>query len=61
MEWVTEGADAGLRLDKFLAAAGRLGSRARAAMALERGKVYVNTIEVGRADAARVCSRPART
>ena len=53
MEWVTEGADAGVRLDKFLAAPERLGSRARATTALERGKVYVNTLEVGRSDAAR--------
>ena len=53
MEWVTEGVDAGVRLDKFLAAPGRLGSRAKAAMALERGKVFVNATEAGRADAAR--------
>ena len=39
----TIGADAaGTRLDKFLAGAERLGSRARAADALERGKVYLN-------------------
>ena len=42
-----------MRLDKFLAAPERLGSRARAVSALERGKVYVNTIEVGLTDAAR--------
>lgn len=53
MEWVTERAEAGVRLDKFLAAPERLGSRARAATALERGKVSVNTLEVGRSDAAR--------
>ena len=46
-------ADAGARLDKFLAAAGRLGSRARAAAALERGKVYVNGQEAALTDAAR--------
>jgi 23S rRNA pseudouridine1911/1915/1917 synthase len=44
-EWTVAAADAGTRLDKFLAAAGRLGSRARAASALERGKVYVNSDE----------------
>ncbi|MBA2260636.1 MAG: RluA family pseudouridine synthase, partial [Acidobacteria bacterium] len=42
-----------MRLDKFLAAPERLGSRARAVTALERGKVYVNTIEVGVADSGR--------
>jgi 23S rRNA pseudouridine1911/1915/1917 synthase len=44
-QWTVAAADAGTRLDKFLAAAGRLGSRARAASALERGKVYVNSDE----------------
>ena len=53
MEWTATGDDAGLRLDKFLAAPERLGSRARAVTALERGKVYVNTIEVGVADSGR--------
>ncbi len=43
--------DAGLRLDKFLAAADRLGSRSRVVAALERGKVYVNDAEVSLADA----------
>jgi 23S rRNA pseudouridine1911/1915/1917 synthase len=45
--------DAGARLDKFLAAEGRLGSRARAAAALERRRVFVNGAETSRADAAR--------
>lgn len=53
MEWTVNDDDAGLRLDKFLAAPGRLRSRARAVTALERGKVYVNTIEAGLADAGR--------
>jgi len=53
LEWTATGDDAGLRLDKFLAAPERLGSRARAVTALERGKVYVNTIEVGVADSGR--------
>jgi 23S rRNA pseudouridine1911/1915/1917 synthase len=51
--WTAESNDAGVRLDKFLAAPGRLGSRARAATALERGKVYVNDREASLADAAR--------
>jgi 23S rRNA pseudouridine1911/1915/1917 synthase len=46
-------AEAGLRLDKFLAAPDRLGSRSRAASALERGKVFVSDVEVSAADAAK--------
>jgi 23S rRNA pseudouridine1911/1915/1917 synthase len=42
-----------IRLDKFLAAADRLGSRKRVATALERGKVFVNDVEVSLADASR--------
>jgi 23S rRNA pseudouridine1911/1915/1917 synthase len=53
LEWTVSHDDAGLRLDKFLAAPGRLGSRAGAATALAKGKIYVNAIEVGLADAAR--------
>jgi len=53
LEWTAEGDDAGLRLDKFLAAPGRLGSRARAAAALERGKVNVNGNEAALTDAGR--------
>jgi 23S rRNA pseudouridine1911/1915/1917 synthase len=49
---VDEGA-AGVRLDKYLAAAGRLASRARALEALERGKVYVNGAEAVSSDAGR--------
>lgn len=45
--------DAGVRLDKFLAAEGRLRSRARAAAALERRRVFVNGAEASLADAAR--------
>ena len=45
--------DAGARLDKFLAAATRLGSRGRAATALERGKIFLNGEEVSLDDAAR--------
>ena len=50
--WWTVSADvAGVRLDKFLAADERLGSRGRVAVALDKGKVFVNGAEVGRADA----------
>jgi 23S rRNA pseudouridine1911/1915/1917 synthase len=51
--WVVEESDAGLRLDKFLAADIRLGSRGRAVAALERGKIFVNGEEAGSGDAAR--------
>ncbi len=52
-QWTVAGAEADLRLDKFLAAADRLASRGRAFTALERGKVFVNGVEVGKGDAAR--------
>ena len=45
--------EAGLRLDKFLASDGRLGSRGRAVDALGRGKIFVNESEAGPADGAR--------
>jgi 23S rRNA pseudouridine1911/1915/1917 synthase len=45
--------DQELRLDKFLASSERLGSRQRVATALERGKVFVNDVEVGIEDAPR--------
>ncbi len=45
--------DQEVRLDKFLASADRLGSRKRVATALERGKVFVNDVEVGIAEASR--------
>src|SRR5436190_17337336 len=51
-DWTVDAADGGARLDKFLAAADRLASRARAAAALERGKVFLNDEEVALADAA---------
>lgn len=44
--------DVGLRLDKFLAAQGRLGSRGRAATAIERGKIFLNDKEAGVEDSA---------
>lgn len=46
-EWIVDPGDAGVRLDKYLAAPERLGSRARAATAIERGKVYLNGAEAG--------------
>jgi 23S rRNA pseudouridine1911/1915/1917 synthase len=48
---VDEGAD-GIRLDKFLAAETRLGSRTRATTAIQRGKVFLNDREAAPADAA---------
>lgn len=52
-QWTIGTDDEGARLDKFLAAASRLGSRARAVAALERGKVYVNAAEVSLTEASR--------
>jgi len=43
--------EAGLRLDKFLAAPGRLGSRGRVTAAIARGKIFVNDADAGPADA----------
>ena len=50
--WTAGPDDAGIRLDKYLAAAERLGSRTRAAAAIARGKVFLNDREVSRDDAA---------
>lgn len=52
-EWAVSDADAGTRLDKFLAAADRIGSRAKVATALERGKVFLNEVECTLADASK--------
>jgi len=52
-EWIAGTADAGVRLDKFLADGSRLGSRARAAAALERGKIFLNGDETQLSDGAR--------
>jgi 23S rRNA pseudouridine1911/1915/1917 synthase len=51
--WSVSSEEAGLRLDKFLAAATRLGTRGRAVAALERGKVFVNDEEATTAHAGR--------
>ena len=48
--WSVADAEAGLTLDKFLAAPDRMGSRSRAAAARERGKVFLNGAEAGQAD-----------
>ena len=51
--WTVPAPEAGVRLDKFLAAAERLGSRSRAATALSHGRVFLNGLEVSLADAPR--------
>jgi 23S rRNA pseudouridine1911/1915/1917 synthase len=50
--WTVTPEEEGLRLDRFLAAAGRLGSRGRVRVALERGQVFVNDVEASAKDAA---------
>ncbi len=52
-EWVVPAADAGVRLDKFLAAPERLVSRSRALAAVAHGKVFLNGVEAQPIDAAR--------
>jgi 23S rRNA pseudouridine1911/1915/1917 synthase len=52
-EWTADAPDAGTRLDKFLAHGVRLGSRARAMEAIDRGKVFINGVEAQGTDAAR--------
>ena len=52
--WIVGSADVGLRLDKFLAAADRLGSRGRALDAIARGKIFLNESEVQSAEAAKM-------
>ena len=52
-QWTAVAEDLGVRLDKFLASPERLGSRAKAVAALERGKIYVNEAEVALTDASR--------
>jgi 23S rRNA pseudouridine1911/1915/1917 synthase len=51
--WTAADGDAGTRLDKFLAHVDRLGSRARAMEAIDRGKIFVNGEEAQASDAAR--------
>ena len=52
-EWTVDAAQAGVRLDKFLAASDRLGSRGKATTALSRGKVFVNGEDAALDQAAR--------
>ena len=49
--WIAQAADARARLDKFLAAPDRLGSRGRVIDALDKGKVFLNEHEVTRGQA----------
>ncbi len=51
--WQVKESESGLRLDKWLAAAERLGSRSKALSAIERGKVFVNDVEQTVAGAGR--------
>jgi 23S rRNA pseudouridine1911/1915/1917 synthase len=52
VEWIVSAREAGTRLDKFLAAADRVGSRAKAFAAIERRKVFVDDREASPTDAA---------
>jgi 23S rRNA pseudouridine1911/1915/1917 synthase len=52
VQWTVGAEEIGTRLDKYLAAPGRLGSRTRATTAIDRGKVFVNDREARDADAA---------
>jgi 23S rRNA pseudouridine1911/1915/1917 synthase len=54
LRWTAGAADAGLRLDKFLADSARLGSRRRATDAIGRGKVFVNDVEASAGDQAKL-------
>ena len=51
--WIVSDQETGLRLDKFLAAAGRLQSRGKVTVAIERGKVFLNGVDTTLADAGR--------
>lgn len=52
-EWTVAESESGIRLDKFLADLQRVGSRSRAAAALERGKVLLNGAPCGADEGAR--------
>ncbi|HEX9003192.1 MAG TPA: RluA family pseudouridine synthase [Blastocatellia bacterium] len=51
--WKVSAAEAETRLDKWLAAPERLGSRSKSLAAIEKGKVFVNDAEQSVADAGR--------
>lgn len=53
-QWTVTTAEVGQRLDKFLAAQGRAGSRSRASDAVARGRVFLNGVEVAADGAARL-------
>jgi 23S rRNA pseudouridine1911/1915/1917 synthase len=53
-QWTVDADEAGQRLDKYLAAAGRAGSRSRAADAVARGRVFVNDVEAAPDEGARL-------
>ena len=56
-QWTVTSEEQGLRLDRYLAAPGRLGSRGRVRAALERGQVFFNDAEASVRDAgARIAS-----
>jgi 23S rRNA pseudouridine1911/1915/1917 synthase len=55
--WTVAREDDGLRLDQFLAAPGRLGSRSRVRVALDRGKVFVNDVEASARQAGSLVTR----
>lgn len=56
-EWRVSDTDVGLRLDKFLAAPERLGSRRKASEALERRRIFVNDREATLREAQRPLAR----
>jgi len=51
LSWTVASDAAGVRLDKFLSDPQRLGSRGRVATSIDKGKVFLNGAEAGRADA----------
>jgi 23S rRNA pseudouridine1911/1915/1917 synthase len=51
--WQVSAAEAGTRLDKWLADATRLGSRSKAFEAITRGRIFVNEVEQTALDAGR--------
>ena len=51
--WQVKADGVGVRLDKWLADAARLGSRAKAFAALERGKIFIGAVEQRPPDAGR--------
>src|SRR5262249_42749862 len=55
--WLLDDAEEGTRLDKWLAAEERLGSRSRALAALEHGKIFLNDSEATPADGGRRMTR----